>query len=105
MIDINEVKSMIVAKLMPLDPDKIILFGSYVYGTPNEDSDLDILIIKNNYKDKWEEKVKIRNALKSIRIPKDILIEKENYFLSHSDKKWINTALYDAKNRGEVLYG
>jgi predicted nucleotidyltransferase len=24
-------------------PDKIILFGSYAYGTPNENSDIDIL--------------------------------------------------------------
>ena len=27
-------------------PDKIILFGSYAYGTPDRDSDLDLLIIK-----------------------------------------------------------
>jgi predicted nucleotidyltransferase len=26
-------------------PDKIILFGSYAYGTPQEDSDVDILVI------------------------------------------------------------
>jgi predicted nucleotidyltransferase len=27
------------------DPDKIILFGSYAYGTPHDDSDVDILVI------------------------------------------------------------
>jgi predicted nucleotidyltransferase len=26
-------------------PDKIVLFGSYAYGTPHEDSDVDILVI------------------------------------------------------------
>jgi predicted nucleotidyltransferase len=26
-------------------PDKIILFGSYAYGTPHADSDVDILVI------------------------------------------------------------
>lgn len=26
-------------------PDKIILFGSYAYGQPNEDSDVDLLVI------------------------------------------------------------
>jgi predicted nucleotidyltransferase len=26
-------------------PDKIILFGSYAYGTPHEDSDVDVLVI------------------------------------------------------------
>ncbi|RZK22394.1 MAG: nucleotidyltransferase domain-containing protein [Hymenobacter sp.] len=29
-------------------PDKIILFGSYAYGVPHENSDLDLLIIKEN---------------------------------------------------------
>jgi predicted nucleotidyltransferase len=27
------------------DPEKIILFGSYAYGTPHEDSDVDILVV------------------------------------------------------------
>ena len=27
------------------NPDKIILFGSYAYGTPNEDSDVDLLVV------------------------------------------------------------
>src|ERR1700674_1897008 len=27
------------------DPDKIILFGSYAYGTPHADSDVDILVV------------------------------------------------------------
>src|SRR5947207_2142185 len=26
-------------------PDRIILFGSYAYGTPNEDSDVDLLVV------------------------------------------------------------
>jgi predicted nucleotidyltransferase len=26
-------------------PDQIILFGSYAYGTPHEDSDVDILVV------------------------------------------------------------
>lgn len=26
-------------------PDKVILFGSYAYGEPNEDSDVDILVV------------------------------------------------------------
>jgi predicted nucleotidyltransferase len=30
------------------NPDKIILFGSYANGNYNEDSDLDLIIIKNS---------------------------------------------------------
>jgi predicted nucleotidyltransferase len=29
------------------EPEKIILFGSYAYGNPNKDSDIDFLIIKD----------------------------------------------------------
>ena len=105
MIDIEKLKHLIIERLLPLKPDKIILFGSFAYGTPNEDSDLDLLVIKNSYDNKWEVKSRIRKALKSIRIPKDILVEDEAYFLAHSDKNWINTALYDARHKGEVLYG
>jgi predicted nucleotidyltransferase len=31
-------------------PKKIILFGSYAYGEPTQDSDVDLLIIKNTDK-------------------------------------------------------
>jgi predicted nucleotidyltransferase len=37
-------------------PEKIILFGSYAYGEPRTDSDLDLLIIKNTserFIDRW----------------------------------------------------
>ncbi|MBI4288721.1 MAG: nucleotidyltransferase domain-containing protein [Chloroflexi bacterium] len=33
-------------------PEKIILFGSYAYGKPTEDSDIDLLIVKDTGK-KW----------------------------------------------------
>ena len=39
MIDIEEIKAQIIKVLIPLNPDKIILFGSYAYDAPNEDSD------------------------------------------------------------------
>jgi len=48
MIDIEVLKHEIVERLKPLDPDKIILFGSYAYGTPNEDSDIDLFLVKDS---------------------------------------------------------
>ena len=47
MVDIEKLKPLIVQKLKPLNPDKIILFGSYAYGTPNDDSDIDLFILKD----------------------------------------------------------
>ncbi len=37
-------------------PDRIILFGSYAYGVPHENSDLDLLIIKENAEAKRAER-------------------------------------------------
>ena len=48
MLDIEEIKSEIIERLKPLEPNKIILFGSYAYGTPNEDSDIDLFLIKDD---------------------------------------------------------
>jgi len=37
MLDIEKVKDEIVSALLPLKPDKIILFGSYARGEANEE--------------------------------------------------------------------
>ena len=57
-------------------PDRIILFGSYAYGTPTEDSDLDLLIIKQNAEAKRSERaIAIRTLLWGSDAPAmDILI-------------------------------
>ena len=48
MIDIEKLKPLIIERLKPLNPNKIILFGSYAYGTPNEDSDIDLFLLKDD---------------------------------------------------------
>ncbi len=57
-------------------PDRIILFGSYAYGTPTENSDLDLLIIKQNAEEKRSDRaVTIRLLLWGADAPAmDILI-------------------------------
>ena len=48
MIDIEKIKLEIIECLKPLNPNKIILFGSYAYGTPHKDSDIDLFLLKDN---------------------------------------------------------
>lgn len=45
MVDIEKLKVEIVERLKPLDPDRVILFGSYAYGIPTEDSDIDLYVV------------------------------------------------------------
>jgi len=58
MIDIEKLKPLIIEKLKPLNPVRIILFGSYAYGTPNENSDVDLYIVTNDdiMPETWKEK-------------------------------------------------
>jgi len=37
-----------------LDPERIILFGSFVNGTPHEYSDIDIAVVFNDYQGDWD---------------------------------------------------
>ncbi len=46
MVDIEKLKSEIVEWLKPLNPEKIILFGSYAYGTPTEERDVYVKVYK-----------------------------------------------------------
>jgi len=102
MIDIEKIKLDIVKYLLPLKPEKIILFGSYAYGTPTKDSDIDICVVEKDYKNKWEEKSKIRKLLNHIHHPKDILnptVEEFNFY-----KNEINSVYYDADKKGVILW-
>jgi predicted nucleotidyltransferase len=40
----------VIERLKPLNPEKIILFGSYAYGSPDKESDIDLMVIlKDNF--------------------------------------------------------
>ncbi|MFN3480671.1 MAG: nucleotidyltransferase domain-containing protein [Thermodesulfovibrionales bacterium] len=84
-------------------PEKIILFGSYVYGAPRADSDIDIMIIKKNLQSKIKEYSKIRRSLKGLRYPFDIVILTPEEFEYYSTE-WLNSVVAEAKKRGIVLY-
>ncbi len=45
MISESEIKKITEAIVLYFNPERIILFGSYAYGTPQESSDLDLLIV------------------------------------------------------------
>jgi len=36
-----------------LDPERVILFGSFVNGTPHQYSDIDIAVVFNDFKGNW----------------------------------------------------
>ena len=47
-------------------PSQIILFGSYAYGHPTRDSDIDLLIIKETGKSFYERMFEVRRLVSSV---------------------------------------
>lgn len=74
----NEIISQINLSLQHLNVNKVILFGSYAKGTQSDDSDIDLLVVTNDdfifesFAQKMEVKLKIANALNSLRKFADI---------------------------------
>jgi predicted nucleotidyltransferase len=72
----------LVERIKQVNPYKIILFGSYAAGTPNTDSDIDLLIVTSdtfipeNYDEKMELALKISHLISDIRSkqPVDLIV-------------------------------
>lgn len=61
---IDKILNEIVEKLQrEYKPLKIILYGSYAYGTPNIDSDIDLLIVKNTSERSVDRFVKVKKII------------------------------------------
>ena len=100
-MELNTIKQQ-VQNLAPLMPTKVILFGSYAYGEPNDDSDIDLLVIKKTIHSKIKESTEARKALKGLRIPIDTIVVSEEEFDFY--KNCPNSVYAEADKKGIVLY-
>ena len=102
MIDIKEIKKIIVDRLLPLNPEKIILFGSYAYGNPTKDSDLDICIVEKSFKSKMIEKKKIRTLLGDVDFALDILVPNLSEYNFYKNE--FGSVYMDIDKKGNILW-
>ena len=84
-------------------PLQVILFGSYAYGTPTEDSDVDLLVVMDIPKSEFRNKaIEIRQRIPS-RFSLDLLVrspEEIAYRVAYDD--WF---LREITEKGDFLYG
>ncbi len=81
-------------------PDKIILFGSYAYGTPHADSDVDIMVVMPA-RNELDQAVRISMTVEA-PFPLDIIVrtpQKLAWRLKEGD--WF---LREVVSQGKVLY-
>jgi len=96
---IDQAVQLLVSEAHPL---RIILFGSHARGDADENSDLDFLVIEPKVTNKSQEMIRLRRALRPLRIPADILVISEEEV-----NEWGHlpgTTLYWALQEGKVLH-
>lgn len=69
----KEIKSLCKQIVDNFKPQKVILFGSYAYGKPNADSDIDLLVVMPYEGRNHEQVVKIRMGIEK-SMPLDLLV-------------------------------
>lgn len=86
-----------------INPEKIILFGSYARGDYNKDSDIDLLFVVNDGIESIRNiKYKIEDELSDRIFPLDILVYTKEKL--EDEKDIVGTLSYHVKKEGQIIY-
>ena len=101
----NDVNRALRILLENAHPMRVILFGSHARGEARTDSDIDLLVIEDEdeVEDRAREMVRLRRALRPLRIPVDVLV-----YSCADVARWggqPGSALYAALHEGRVIHG
>ena len=102
-MEIQETINLAVKRIVEAaSPQKVILFGSQIYGNTTPDCDVDFLVIEREVASKATEMARLRNAVGSVGAPVDIMVYSEQDVLDWGGLP--STTLYWALKEGKVLY-
>jgi predicted nucleotidyltransferase len=99
-IPMSEIRRFARAVAERFHPDKIILFGSYAYGTPHADSDVDILVVMPA-RNQLDQAVRIELACDP-PFPLDIIVRTPEKLAERL--AWGDSFLREIVSKGIVLY-
>ena len=85
-------------------PEQVWLYGSHAWGTPRDDSDVDLLVVvPHSDETPIRRSQRAHRCLRGLRMPKDVLVETRQEVDRVKGRK---TSLENAiLNRGRKLYG
>ncbi len=84
------------------EPQRIILFGSAATGPMTKDSDIDLLVLESAPGDTRKESVRIRQAVRGLGYPFDIIVMDTARF--EESKNVVGGIAYPANKYGKVVY-
>ena len=85
-------------------PEEIYLFGSHAWGKPTTDSDLDLLVIVSQSRQKpIQRAIRAQRSLRGVKVPVDVLVKTRREFETYSSVKASLEA--QISREGKLLYG
>ena len=78
MIEMDQIQALSEQIVEQFQPDRIILFGSYAYGTPNEDSDVDLMVVMPFEGHPTTQTIKVLNQINA-EFPLDLLVRTDEF--------------------------
>lgn len=105
MLDSNLIEEIKKRLIKIYDPLEIYLFGSYAWGKPDKDSDLDLLVVVDYIQDEQQRHkslVQGYSILYDLGFSKDILLCSKEEFEQKS--KNVTTLIHTIKHEGKQIY-
>lgn len=85
-----------------IDPQKIILFGSFARGDNETDSDIDLLVLVEGVTSPRKESNRLRQSLRGLLVPVDVIVATPEQVEKHRDT--VGLIYRSALNEGKVIY-
>jgi predicted nucleotidyltransferase len=102
MIDERTLQEAVKRIVAAAQPSRVILFGSYGRDDADPGSDLDLLVIKPHVPDKYQEMIRLHEAVGDVGVGVDVLVYSEAEIEERRD--WCTSPVYWALREGRTLY-
>ena len=97
----NQIRAFSNAIAREFRPRKIVLFGSYAYGKPGEDSDVDVLVIMPFNRKRGRKSLEIRQRIPA-DFPLDLIVRTPEFIARRL--RWGDCFIQEILTKGNVLY-
>ncbi len=85
-------------------PEQVWLYGSYAWGEPTEDSDLDfVVVVPSSHERPAKRMQRAHRCLRGLGMPKDVLVHTAPEFDTFREVK--SSLTYKIIHEGKLLYG
>ncbi len=101
MVSMEDIQSLADRIARAFRPERIVLFGSYAWGTPTPDSDVDLLVVLPFEGKGWQMASQIRQRTHP-HFPLDLLVRAPDQL--HQRLMMRDTLVQEITQRGMVLY-